>query len=151
MDHAKLNRQLTVGILIGLVFGLLIAFDVVPPKLIGIDFVKIASLVGDVFMLALKAIAVPLVFISVLCGVLSLGNILAFERMGSYTLAYYLGTTLISTSLGLILVNVIQPGVGLEIAQGEDFTKLDSMKDMTVLGMLETQIRTFIINPFGTL
>ena len=151
MDHKKLNRELTVGILVGVALGLVFAFKLIPDEFLGIPWVEIARLSGDIFMLALKAVAVPLVFISVLCGVLSLGNILSFERIGTYTIFYYVGTTFIAATIGILLVNIIQPGAGLEIETQGEFTKLDAVKDMTVLGMLEDQIRNFIINPFGAL
>ncbi|MCB1193590.1 MAG: dicarboxylate/amino acid:cation symporter [Leptospiraceae bacterium] len=65
---------------------------------------------GAIFINLLKVIAVPLIFVSLVKGVSSLKDISKLSSMGLKTLSIYLLTTVISISLGLILVNIIQPG-----------------------------------------
>ncbi|MFM9959103.1 MAG: dicarboxylate/amino acid:cation symporter [Phycisphaerales bacterium] len=70
--------------------------------------------VGDlVFIRPLRALVIPLVFVSVLCGVTSIGNPRRLGIIGGATLSYYLVTTLLAVVLGLALVNLIQPGAGV--------------------------------------
>ena len=65
---------------------------------------------GDIFINLLKLIAVPLVLFSIINGVANIGDPSSLGRMGGKTLIAYLATTLLAVALGLVLVNVIQPG-----------------------------------------
>ncbi len=65
---------------------------------------------GDIFVNALKFIAIPLVLFSIITGVSSLGNLNQLGRMGIRTLGLYLITTVTAISVGLLLVNVVRPG-----------------------------------------
>lgn len=65
---------------------------------------------GEIFINALKLIAVPLILTSLIKGVSDLKDISTLGKMGFRTISIYLGTTLIAVTLGLIIVNTIQPG-----------------------------------------
>jgi proton glutamate symport protein len=65
---------------------------------------------GDVFIRLLMMIAIPLVFASLLVGVSSLHDVGRMARIGGKTIAFYIGTTAIAISIGLLFGNVIQPG-----------------------------------------
>tara|TARA_B110000046_G_C13009586_1_gene406079 strand:+ start:192 stop:1607 length:1416 start_codon:yes stop_codon:yes gene_type:complete len=65
---------------------------------------------GDIFINVLKLIAVPMVLFSVILGVTSLQDINKLGKMGLKTLGLYLGTTMFSVTIGLVLVNVLNPG-----------------------------------------
>ena len=65
---------------------------------------------GDIFIKLLKMIAIPLVLASLIVGVANLGDISKLSQLGGKTIAIYLVTTILATSIGLILVNIIQPG-----------------------------------------
>lgn len=65
---------------------------------------------GEIFINALKLIAVPLILTSLIKGVSDLKDISTLGKMGFKTISIYLGTTLIAVTLGLIIVNTIQPG-----------------------------------------
>lgn len=66
---------------------------------------------GKVFINGLKLIAVPLVLFSIITGVAGMGDPTKLGRIGGKTLALYLMTTVLSISMGLVLVNLFQPGV----------------------------------------
>lgn len=66
--------------------------------------------VGDLFMQALKFIAVPIVLFSLIVGVSSLNNIAKLSRIGGKTIGLYLITTAVAISLGLVIANVVRPG-----------------------------------------
>jgi Na+/H+-dicarboxylate symporter len=74
---------------------------------------------GTLFLNALKMVVIPLVVASMIVGVTSLGDVRTLGRTGVKTLAYYLATTAASVMLGLVLVNILQPGVGVAIWQTE--------------------------------
>lgn len=75
------------------------------------------SWLGGLFLNALKMTIVPLIVASVITGISSLGDVRKLERLGLVTLAYYILTTSIAVFIGLVMVNLIQPGVGLELNQ----------------------------------
>ncbi len=69
---------------------------------------------GKLFLDALKMTIVPLIAAAVITGVASLGDIRKLGRLGGFTLIYYASTTALAVLTGLIVVNLIQPGVGIE-------------------------------------
>ena len=73
------------------------------------------KVVGDIFISLLKMIIVPLIVASMVCGITSVGDIRKLGRMGVRTLVYYLATTVLAAGVGLVLVNVIQPGAGVDM------------------------------------
>jgi Na+/H+-dicarboxylate symporter len=74
---------------------------------------------GSLFLNALKMTIIPLVIASVISGIGSLGDIRQLGKMGGYTLVYYLSTTAIAVFIGLLVVNWIQPGIGIQLTQTE--------------------------------
>lgn len=72
---------------------------------------------GDIFINLLKLIAIPLVLFSIISGVSGLGDVAKLGRTGLRMLALYLGTTVLSISLGLVLVNTFRPGEWADDAQ----------------------------------
>ena len=93
----------------GLIVGLVIIQFGLSPEFT-INFIKP---IGTIFINALKMIAVPLVFASLVIGVANLGDISKLSRIGGKTILAYLITTVIAITIGLILVNVIKPGDSL--------------------------------------
>lgn len=65
---------------------------------------------GTIFINLLKLIAVPLVLFSIISGVGGLGDPSSLGRMGAKTLAFYFATTILAVGLGLVIVNLINPG-----------------------------------------
>ena len=65
---------------------------------------------GDIFIRLLNMIAVPLVLASLIVGAASLGDIKKFARIGTKTLAFYITTTALAITIGLVLANTIHPG-----------------------------------------
>jgi len=71
--------------------------------------------VGDLFMSLLRMVIVPLVITSIVSGVASVGGGRSIGRLFSKTLAYYMLTSFMAAMAGLLMVNLIQPGVGARI------------------------------------
>jgi len=74
-----------------------------------------AGFIGDLFLRLLKMIIIPLIFLSLVDGMASLGDVRTVGRVGLRTLLYYATTTTLAIIVGLTLVNLIRPGVGLEL------------------------------------
>ena len=71
---------------------------------------------GTLFLNALKMVIIPLIICAVISGVGSLGDIRKLGRIGGVTVGYYATTTAVAVLIGLVVVNVIQPGVGVDIS-----------------------------------
>jgi len=74
---------------------------------------------GEIFLTALKMVIIPLILSSIISGVTSMGGGKNLGRLGAKTLLYYISTSLIAILTGLLLVNVIRPGVGVELGFSE--------------------------------
>ena len=74
---------------------------------------------GELFMNALKMMIIPLIISAVISGIASMGDAKKLGRLGTITIFYYLSTTAIAVFIGLVVVNLIQPGVGLKLGASE--------------------------------
>lgn len=101
----RTGQILLIGMLAGVVLGALGGY------FLGEQMLQI-NFLGVIFLNALKLIVVPLIILSMIVGVTSLGDIRKLGRTAGKTLLYFLATTTIAVILGLILVNIIRPGVG---------------------------------------
>ncbi len=72
--------------------------------------------VGDLFLRLLSMIVVPLILTSLVSGVTGTGSLKGLGRLGGTTLTYYIGTSLLAITTGIVLVNVIRPGQGADLA-----------------------------------
>ena len=69
---------------------------------------------GEIFLNLLTMMVVPLVMASVMSGIIGLGDIRKLGRPGGLAVTYYLMTTVLAVIVGLLMVNFIQPGVGVD-------------------------------------
>jgi len=100
---------LAINIAIGLVFGILAGFILLKTGY-SVFTEKWIVPFGTIFLNLLKLLAVPIVFLSVCCGIFGIGSIQVFRKLAGKTLLLYIGTTLFAIFIGLILVKMIRPG-----------------------------------------
>ncbi len=72
--------------------------------------------IAEIFLKLLKMIVIPLVFFSLAAGIGGMGNVRRLGRIGARTFGLYLITSLIAIVTGLLVVNIIRPGVGINLA-----------------------------------
>jgi Na+/H+-dicarboxylate symporter len=70
---------------------------------------------GDLFVRLIRMVVVPLVFVTLVAGVVAMGDPAKLGSLGVKTLAMYMGTTLAAISIGLFLATVLQPGAGIDL------------------------------------
>jgi DAACS family dicarboxylate/amino acid:cation (Na+ or H+) symporter len=121
------SPSLTLQILLALVAGALVGMVLNPfqdQALVQTYLVDgLLFVVGAVFVSALKMIVVPLVFVSLVGGVTSLGSVAALGRMGVKALVLYLFTTAVAVTIALTLATAVSPGEGLDVAAADvEFT-----------------------------
>jgi Na+/H+-dicarboxylate symporter len=73
------------------------------------------SIVTALFLRLIKMIIAPLVFSTLVAGIAHMGDVAALGRVGVRSLAWFILASLVSLTLGLILVTLLQPGVGLNL------------------------------------
>ena len=73
------------------------------------------SWLGDIFLRALKMLIIPLVVSSLISGITNLGSGQNIGRLGLKTISYYILTSLAAIVTGLVLVNLIRPGIGSDL------------------------------------
>ncbi len=103
-----LHWKIIIGMVLGGMYGILSA--VMGWSQFTTDWV---TPFGDIFLNLLKVIAVPLVLGSLITGVASLSDVKKLSRIGGRTIAIYIITTTISVSIGLVMVNLLEPGTGV--------------------------------------
>lgn len=120
MKRLALHWQIVIGMVTGVLFALALGKFNWGPELIK-NWVKPF---GNIFINALKLIAVPLILGSLIKGVSDLKDISKLSKMGFKTISIYIGTTILAVSVGLIAVNIIKPGNS--ITEGTRMELLDS-------------------------
>ncbi len=86
---------------------------------------------GDIFIRSLKLIAIPLVIVSLIDGVSNLSDVAKLSRLGGKTIALYLSTTVVAVTVGLVTVNLINPGSFLS-QERRDFFKQEYASDVNL-------------------
>ncbi|MEO1715314.1 MAG: cation:dicarboxylase symporter family transporter, partial [Bacteroidota bacterium] len=107
MKKLALHWQILLGMALGIVAGIIAVQLGEGGKNFIIDWVKPF---GRIFINLLKLIAIPLIVASLIKGVSDLQDISKLSKMGGRTIGIYLVTTVIAVSIGLALVNLVQPG-----------------------------------------
>lgn len=100
----KVHTQILIAIVLGVVVGIALG-----------EKAGYLKPVGDIFIRLLKMIIIPLILSSMVAGVVSLGDVHRLGRIGLKTFIYYTATTLLAVGVGLILVNLLAPGIGVNI------------------------------------
>lgn len=116
------TNRLTLWILIAMVIGIVVGYamhvgmEEVTRKEVA-DNLKILT---DIFLRLVKMIIAPLVFSTLVVGIAKLGDMKTVGRVGGRALLWFMSASLVSLLLGMVLVNFLQPGVGLHLEASGD-------------------------------
>lgn len=99
---------------IGIIVGWLINVNVSDADAIK-DISGYFTLITDVFLRLIKMIIAPLVFATLVAGIAHLGDAGALGRIGAKTMGWFIAASIVSLSLGVLMVSLLQPGVGLDL------------------------------------
>jgi len=128
--YKQLHWQIIIGLILGLIWGLIASLAGF--STFTIDYIQP---VGTIFINLLKLIAVPLVLASLIVGVTNLNDVAQLSRMGGKTIGIYMVTTICAITIGLTVVNVLQPGDFLPVETQE---KLMSSYEGNIEGSAES-------------
>ncbi len=131
---SKTNR-LTLYILVAMALGIALGY------VMHVNMEEVArkgvadnlKLLTDIFLRLVKMIIAPLVFSTLVVGIAKLGDMRTVGRVGGRALLWFITASLVSLALGMFLVNLLQPGVGLHLeASGDVADVLDKTKAFTL-------------------
>ncbi|MBN2321984.1 MAG: dicarboxylate/amino acid:cation symporter [Acidobacteria bacterium] len=137
--YLKLHWQVLIALIAGVAMGWL-----APSAAQKIGFL------GDLFLRLLKMIIIPLVFTSLVSGIASLGSARSLGRVGIRTMIYYTVSTTLAITVGLTLVNLIKPGLHLNLSETAGLPEGFSASSQTLseffLGMVPDNIISSMAN-----
>lgn len=132
MKKRPLHWQIITGMLLGILFGMLFSQMDWGTRFV-LDWI---APVGTIFIRLLKLIAIPLILTSLVKGIADLQDISKFRHIGLRTVFIYMSTTVIAISLGLVLVNLLKPGMGISEETIEQLTG-SYARDESVISRIE--------------
>jgi Na+/H+-dicarboxylate symporter len=127
VDNKKPNR-LTTYIVLAMIVGIIVGYFInsyASPAFIK-EFSPKIKLLSTVFLRLVQMIIAPLVFSTLVVGIAKLGDLKSVGRVGGKAMLWFVSASLISLTLGLILVTITKPGVGVNIANAD----LEGAKDL---------------------
>ena len=128
MKKLALHWQIMIGMILGVLFGIVASYlnwqDFVA------DWIKPF---GTIFIKLLKLIAIPLILASLIKGISDLKDISKFKNMGLRTIVLYIITTVIAITIGLTIVNIIQPGEYITAETIAELTTTNQDKAVTIV------------------
>ncbi|PLK24472.1 dicarboxylate/amino acid:cation symporter [Novosphingobium sp. TH158] len=139
-----MDRRLTLYILIGMVLGVVVGQALhlmVPAAMIKAEIAPWLKLLSDIFLNLIKMLVAPLVLSTIVVGIAHMGDSTALGRIGFRALAWFITASLISIGLGLVMVNLLQPGIGAPIPDAAAAAK-------TVGEVKELKATEFILSIF---
>jgi len=155
----KSSNLLTLYIFIAMLIGIgtgyavfLIYGNQVPPPPAGTKdtpqiFADNISILTDIFLRLVKMIIAPLVFSTLVVGVAKLGDIKAVGRIGGKTMLWFISATFVSLFLGLVLVNLMKPGLSLQLPLPDEHASSGIAKaDMTLKGFFQHVVPDSVVN-----
>ena len=140
----RLTRWIIVGLVLGIASGYA-SFAYFPES--STRFAEVVSLLPTVFLRLIKMIIAPLVFATLVVGIAKMGDIATVGRVGGKALGWFIGASLVSLTLGLILVQAFEPGTAMQLerpaADAASSVKADSL---SLTGFISHTIPTSIID-----
>lgn len=141
-----LTTQIFLGLIIGAIIGIILNYFV-PSSTIRDDVIinGVLYVIGQGFIRLMQMLVVPLVFCSLVCGSMAIGDTKKLGNVGVKTLLFYLATTALAISVALCVGNIINPGIGLDISSIDvssttvQSTEATSFAD-TLLNIIPTNI-----------
>jgi Na+/H+-dicarboxylate symporter len=130
----KLWQQILIGLVAGLVLGMIVG----PP-------VAAIKPIGTIFINLIKMLIVPLIFVSLVCGVTSMHDMHKMGRIAAKTVVIYLLTTAVAISIGLGFGILLQPGAGIDIAAAS------SVQAKEAPTLIQTLVGLFPNNPIAAM
>lgn len=99
------------------------------------SFSDLIKLLGTVFIRLVQMIIAPLIFTTLVVGIAKLGDIKTVGRVGGKAMLWFVVASLVSLMIGLVLVNLLQPGVGIDLSMADTSAAEDLISKKTEFGI----------------
>jgi aerobic C4-dicarboxylate transport protein len=136
--HGPVYQQLWFWVVIAITAGVI--FGLVAP-----DQATKAKWLADAFLQLVKTIAAPVIFLTVVIGIASLGNLARAGALAVRALGYFFIATTVALLLGMIAGNLVKPGAGLQVAPS-DAAREAAKENISEAGNAETGLVGFVLN-----
>ena len=145
-----LTTKIFIALIVGAIFGMLLHY-VMPSSHIKDTIIVEGFLyvLGQGFIRLMKMLVVPLVFCSIVCGSMSIGDTKKLGTVGVRTLIFYLATTALAITVALTMGNILDPGVGLDMSAIS--ANAASVQTMEATSVSQTLLNIIPDNPIGSL
>ena len=145
-----LTTKIFIALLAGAVFGIVLCY-MVPSGHVKDDIIVegILYVVGQGFIRLMKMLVVPLVFCSLVCGSMAIGDTKKLGTVGVRTLIFYLFTTALAITLALSVGNIINPGIGLDMSAIK--SNAAEVEEMAATSLSDTILNIIPDNPLNSL
>src|SRR5882757_3611229 len=139
MRKISLTAWIMIAMVTGVIAGLCVHYNGSPQQIEG--FSGGMSVLTDIFLRLIKMIIAPLVFSTLVVGIAKLGDVKAVGRIGGKTLLWFMGASLLSLMLGLVIMNSLELGTELNLP-------LPASNAVTGLDQTSLSFKTFITHVF---
>ncbi|NRD75425.1 dicarboxylate/amino acid:cation symporter [Shewanella sp. VB17] len=116
----SLSTRIFIGLFSGLILGSIIQYFLKDIGFFSGTIVEMSTGVGTMFVNMIMMLVVPLVFVSIVCGVLELKDLKSFGRLGGKTFGFYIINTLVAIFAALVVALLLEPGHGVDMSGGID-------------------------------
>lgn len=117
MKKLNLTTKILISLFLGIILGVMTNIYLSNNELVNNLLINgVFTVIGQMFLNAIKLLVVPLVFVSITLGVAKMGDMAKLGRIGGKTILFYLLTTAFAICIGLIIANITDPGVGLDMS-----------------------------------
>ncbi|MGL5726463.1 MAG: dicarboxylate/amino acid:cation symporter, partial [Plesiomonas sp.] len=115
----SLSTRIFIGLFAGLLLGSIVQYGLNDIDFFADNLVELAAGIGTMFVNMIMMLVVPLVFVSIVCGVCELRDLSSFGRLGGKTFSFYIINTLVAISAALLLALLLEPGKGVDMSSTE--------------------------------
>ncbi|WP_298535000.1 dicarboxylate/amino acid:cation symporter [uncultured Methanobrevibacter sp.] len=121
LKEISLGNWILIAMILGMIVGIILNFYVSDPLIKDVILIdNVFFLGGNLFIKLMKMLVVPLVFCSIIVGVTSISDIRKIGSIGGRAILIYLLTTALAVSIALFIAGIIEPGIGLNMANLAD-------------------------------
>ena len=130
----KLWKQILIALVAGLAVGMVFG-----------EAAAAIKPIGTIFVNAIKMLIVPLIFVSLVCGITSMHDMSKMGRIAGKSVVIYLLTTAVAITIGLLLGSIFQPGSGIDLAAAAEIKAKDAPE------LVDTLVAMVPNNPIGAM
>ena len=146
----SLTSKIFIALIVGAVTGMVLHY-LVPDGNIKNDVIVegVLYVLGQGFIRLMKMLVVPLVFCSLVCGSMAIGDTKKLGNVGGKTLAFYLVTTAVAVAVALGIGTLLRPGIGLDMSKIQ--VNASDIETMESASLAQTILNIIPDNPFKAL